>query len=776
MILKTLKSKILTIAISTLAILIVAFSCYADVFKVKTKQLMLQNYGLSMNTFVNNINSEISKMEDNSRDLALIGNLYYKTDRNPKLTEQAILRIFENYPDSLGGGIWFEPYIINKNQKRDCYYAYQNKNNKIVIDKNFASDTYDYHNQSWYIQISSQISKISNTAWSLPYYENQGSEAMMITVGTGIYDGDRLIGISTVDWEINSIIDNISQMKPIESGFKFFEKRKQIKDSFALLANVENDFIIASTDPYLDNKSLVGKSLLDIPWFNTELKNMTHIKYHGKNYVPYVKNVNSGMVLIICIPESEMFNDITHFVLNMFLVLLVLGIGLPLLLYWALNRYIMKPINKLTDIAHKISKGEDVQIKIEKPEEFAQLASTFDQMTKYIKSSAKEKERINSELAIAKTIQESSLPSVFPAFPERDEFDIFASMDTAKEVGGDFYDFYFIDDNKFMFLIADVSGKGVPAALFMMTVKTLINNMALVGYSAKELAKAINDKICANNKQGFFITMLAAIIDVKSGEISFINCGHNMPLIKRNNGDYEYLKLNSNIALGVFENADFEIYETKLNEGDILFTYTDGITEASNNKDEMFGEQRLLSYLNSTKKEDKLSTISETILNKVNDFRGTAPQSDDITMLIFKYKNDNTKSVKYYKTQAAKENYKPFYTWLYEVCKEWNLSDDLTNKINMCAEEIYANVSFYAYPEKAGDIEIIIEKQDNNILLKFIDSGFGYNPLDKPDPDITLPPEKRELGGLGIFMTKQMSKEIYYERKDNKNILTLILQ
>ena len=776
MILKTLKSKILTIAISTLAILIVAFSCYADVFKVKTKQLMLQNYGLSMNTFVNNINSEISKMEDNSRDLALIGNLYYKTDRNPKLTEQAILRIFENYPDSLGGGIWFEPYIINKNQKRDCYYAYRNKNNKIVIDKNFVSDTYDYHNQSWYIQISSQISKISNTAWSLPYYENQGSETMMITVGTGIYDGDRLIGISTVDWEINSIIDNISQMKPIESGFKFFEKRKQIKDSFALLANVENDFIIASTDPYLDNKSLVGKSLLDIPWFNTELKNKTHIKYHGKNYVPYVKNVNSGMVLIICIPESEMFTDITHFVLNMFLVLLVLGIGLPLLLYWALNRYIMKPINKLTDIAHKISKGEDVQIKIEKPEEFAQLASTFDQMTKYIKSSAKEKERINSELAIAKTIQESSLPSVFPAFPERDEFDIFASMDTAKEVGGDFYDFYFIDDNKFMFLIADVSGKGVPAALFMMTVKTLINNMALVGYSAKELAKAINDKICANNKQGFFITMLAAIIDVKSGEISFINCGHNMPLIKRNNGDYEYLKLNSNIALGVFENADFEIYETKLNEGDILFTYTDGITEASNNKDEMFGEQRLLSYLNSTKKEDKLSTISETILNKVNNFRGTAPQSDDITLLIFKYKNDNTKSVKYYKTQAAKENYKPFYTWLYEVCKEWNLSDDLTNKINMCAEEIYANVSFYAYPEKAGDIEIIIEKQDNNILLKFIDSGFGYNPLDKPDPDITLPPEKRELGGLGIFMTKQMSKEIYYERKDNKNILTLILQ
>ena len=776
MIFKTLKSKILTIAISTLAILIIAFSCYADVFKVKTKQLMLQNYSLSLNTFVYDINQQISKMEDNSRDLALIGKLYYKTDRSPMLTEQAISRIFENYPESLGGGIWFEPYATGKTKKRDCYYAFRTKENKIVIDKSFASDEYDYHNQTWYKQISAQVSKTSNTAWSLPYFENQGSETTMITVGTGIFDGDKLIGISTVDWEINSIIDNISQMKPIESGFKFFENRKKIKDSFALLANVENDYIIASTDPYIDNSKIIGKSLLDLPWFDPELKNLDHINYHGRKYVPYVKNVHSGMVLLICIPQDEMYTDINHFVFNMVLVLLLLGVGLPILLYWALHRYIMKPINKLTNIAKKISNGEDVQIKIEKPEEFAQLASTFDKMTSNIKTITSEREKINSELAIAKTIQESSLPSVFPAFPDRTEFDIFASMNTAKEVGGDFYDFYFIDENKFMFLIADVSGKGVPAALFMMTVKTLINNMALVGYSPKELARVANDKICANNQQGFFVTMLAAIIDLKSGDISFINCGHNMPLIKRQNGSYEYMKLASNIVLGIFDNTDFEIYETKLNEGDILFTYTDGITEASNTQNEMFGENRLETCLNSIDNTTKLSDISESVIKEVNNFCGATPQSDDITMLIFKYKNDNTQHIKTYKVQATTENYKSFYTWLEDVCSKWNLSNDITNKINMCAEEIFANVSFYAYPDGVGDIEITIQQNDNDVLLRFTDSGFGYNPLEKPDPDITLPPEDREPGGLGIFMTKQMSKEIYYERKDNKNILTLILE
>jgi sigma-B regulation protein RsbU (phosphoserine phosphatase) len=206
---------------------------------------------------------------------------------------------------------------------------------------------------------------------------------------------------------------------------------------------------------------------------------------------------------------------------------------IPALLYCSLNHYIVNPIGKLTEIAKKIGKGEDIQIKIEKPEEFAQLASTFDKMTKDIKSVTQERAKINSELSIAKSIQSSSLPNVFPPFPNRKEFDIFASMEAAKEVGGDFYDFFFIDDTKFMFLIADVSGKGVPAALFMMTVKTLINNMAQMDYSPKQLIEIINNKICQTNKQGFFVTVLIGITSITTGKTTLINCGHNLPLIKR---------------------------------------------------------------------------------------------------------------------------------------------------------------------------------------------------------------------------------------------------
>lgn len=769
---KTIKSKILFITIMFIAVMMATVLCYTAIARMKTKQLMLKNYAFSINSFVQEIDEKILRMEDNSRDLALIGKLFYRTDKSIGLTNQAITRIFENYPDSLGGGIWFEPYVVSPTQKRTCFYAYRNKKGELILDESFASEKYDYHNQSWYKEIKSQITKNNNTAWSLPYYENQGSETMMITAGTGIYDGNQLIGISTVDWALDSIFKDISEMKPLQNGFALFEQGKQLNDSFGLLANSKFNYIIVSTDPYLDNENLVGKPLNNIPWYKDNLRKITYINYHGRKYVPFVKWTKNGLILIICVSKLEMFKEVDIFAVEMLLSLLLIGILIPSLLYLGFKRYIINPIDKLTDIAHKISKGEDVEIKLEKPEEFAQLASTFDAMTHDIKSITKERAKINSELSIAKSIQASSLPNVFPPFPERTDFDIFASMTPAKEVGGDFYDFYFTDDKNFMFLIADVSGKGVPSALFMMTAKTLINNMSLVGYEPKQLIETINKKLCETNKQGFFVTMLAGIINLETGKLSLINCGHNPPLIKRKNGEYEYLRLNSNIVLGVIDDAEFEIYETQFNEGDIIFTYTDGITEALNDKEELFGESRLLTCLNNIKDEKDTKNILNSIKQDINEFTNSAPQSDDITMLIFKYQKGNN-SMKTFSQMALPENYKPFYTWLHEVCEEWKLDNNLKNKLDMISEEIFANITFYAYPKNNGMIYVSIDNSNNEITLKFEDEGIPYNPLEKPDPDITLPPEERPLGGLGIFMVKEMAKNISYERTNDKNILTI---
>ena len=778
MMFKTLKSKILAIAIVVLTVITAVFTVYAYVFEIKTKPLILDYYSRHIEVLKDEINDDIINIENNSKDLALIGSLFYKTDRNFDLTKEVVKKIFYNYPESLGGGIWFEPYVIDQSKKRVCFYAFRNTDGEVIIDDSFNSEKYDYLNQDWYKQIYSQIkNKKIPVAWSLPYYENQGSNTLMITAGSGIYDDNgNLIGISTVDWQISSIEEQIKNMSFVVkiNPQSSFSSGKYIKNHFALFANLADDYVIVSTDPYLDNKAIIARSLKNIPWYKASLIDDLFINYHGHMYVPYVKSFENGMILIFCVPRFEMFYSLANTLRIMITILLLLGILIPALLYLSLNRYVMKPINVLMDIANKIRNGEDVKIKIEKPEEFAQLASTYDRMTKDIKSITVERAKIYSELSIAKAIQSSSLPDKFPPFPDNDTFDIFASMEPAKEVGGDFYDFFFVDKTKFMFLVADVSGKGIPAALFMMTIKTLINNLSQVGYTPEQLIKIINKKICENNTQGFFVTMLAGIIDIETGETSIINCGHNLPLLRHIDGKYEYMQLESNIALGVFDDVDFEIYKMKMTPGDTIYVYTDGVTEASGINGEVYGETRLYDCLNNIV-ETETSKIVSSVKASILEYTDSEPQSDDITMLVFKY-NGEQDNIQTFKEVAIQENYKKFYTWLNNVCQKWDISPNLTNRIDMCAEEIFANIAFYAYPEKNGFVEAEIKKLSDCITFKFIDEGIKYNPLERPNPDIDLPPEQRPLGGLGIFMVKEIADDIHYYYENNKNILSLVFR
>ena len=401
---KTVKSKILITAIIMLAFLMSAFAGYTLVSRMKTKQLMVQNYVFSVDKFVQDINKRILRYEDNVKELARIGTLFYKTDRSIDLTNKIVVNIFENYPESLGGGIWFEPYAVDKSKKRVCFYAYRNKSNQVVLDESFSSDEYDYHNQGWYKQIFSKVTPENNIAWSEPYYENQGSYALMITIGSGIYVDGKLIGISTVDWEISTIVDAISKMKPLERTFSMYKNGREIKNSFALFGSEKPDYIIATNDPYLDNSKLTGHSLKEIPWYKDNLYGITYITYHNIKYIPFYKVLRNGMVLVICVPKTEVFKEIDYFYINMFVVLIIIGFIIPALLYLSMDKYIINPIGKLINIAKKVGNGEDVNIKIEKPEEFAQLAATYDKMTKDIKAITNERAKINSELSIAKSI------------------------------------------------------------------------------------------------------------------------------------------------------------------------------------------------------------------------------------------------------------------------------------------------------------------------------------------------------------------------------------
>ncbi len=243
---------------------------------------------------------------------------------------------------------------------------------------------------------------------------------------------------------------------------------------------------------------------------------------------------------------------------------------------------------------------------------------------------------VSAELNTATQIQNSMVPNIFPAFPERDEFDIYAAMYTAKEVGGDFYDFFLVDESHLAIVIADVSGKGVPAALFMMASKILLNDQTLVGGTPAEILAAVNDRICSNNKAEMFVTIWLGILDIRTGKIIASNAGHEYPVIRKDSGQYELLKDKHGFVVGGMEGVMYRNYEITLKKGDSLFLYTDGIPEANNADKEQFGTDRMVSALNidpAAAPEEILSNVK----NEVQQFVGDAEQFDDLTMLCLRY-------------------------------------------------------------------------------------------------------------------------------------------
>ncbi|MFC1811063.1 SpoIIE family protein phosphatase [Thermodesulfobacteriota bacterium] len=284
-----------------------------------------------------------------------------------------------------------------------------------------------------------------------------------------------------------------------------------------------------------------------------------------------------------------------------------------------------------------LEEHEAIDLFYEKPSLLFELVQiSIHRTIENLKATVAEKERIESDLRVAHDIQESMLPSIFPPFPDRKEFDIFASMEAAREVGGDFFDFFFIGENKLCFMIGDVSGKGVPAALFMAITKAILKTEALRGFSPEEILCNANDIIAPDNHTAMFVTILCAILNTKTGEMEFGNAGHNLPLIYKDGKDFEYHKLPPGFVLGPMEDVAFASGKMVLNQNDIVFFYTDGVTEAENPKKQLYSDQRLQECLSNLKGHNVTEMI-HGVREDVRGFAQSAPQSDDITMLALKY-------------------------------------------------------------------------------------------------------------------------------------------
>ena len=328
------------------------------------------------------------------------------------------------------------------------------------------------------------------------------------------------------------------------------------------------------------------------------------------------------------------------------MILLFVATGLTLLSGIVLGKKIVTPLNTITKRIAALS-GSNLEFKMEDAfrteDEIEVLAQAFANLSHKtamyldeVRSVTAEKERISTELHMANQIQESMLPSIFPAFPERREFDIYATMDPAREVGGDFYDFFLIDEDHLCMVIADVSGKGVPAALFMMISKIIIQSCAMLGRSAGEILTKTNEALCSNNRMEMFVTVWLGILEISTGRITAANAGHEYPVLKKD-GRFELFKDRHGLVSGGIDGINYKEYEFRMEPGDKIFVYTDGVAEAMNSEKELFGTDRMLDALNKEPQE-KPQQILKNVRDAVDTFVGNSEQFDDLTMLCFEYK------------------------------------------------------------------------------------------------------------------------------------------
>lgn len=331
----------------------------------------------------------------------------------------------------------------------------------------------------------------------------------------------------------------------------------------------------------------------------------------------------------------------------------VLAISILVITYVAYH-FTKKLVTPIQDMQHQvsvISQGNlDAEVAVTTDDEIGALAREFNHMASSLKAYidqiqkvTAERERIGAELNVATQIQASMLPNIFPPFPDRAEFDIYATMDPAKEVGGDFYDFFFVDNQHLAVVIADVSGKGVPAALFMVIAKTLIKDYAGMSGHVEDVFTLVNEKLCESNKEGLFVTAWMGVLDLSTGHMDYVNAGHNPPLIRHSGGSFEYLKQKPGLMLAGMEGIRYRKGELDFGAGDTLYLYTDGVTEAADNAEKLYGESRLKDILNTHQDampRDLLAAVKDDVIR----YMDGAPQADDITMLGLRMNTGTLKS------------------------------------------------------------------------------------------------------------------------------------
>ena len=689
-------------------------------------------------------------------------------------------RILQNNPNLNGCSIGFEPFYFP--QKGLYFSAYSLNSNGVIQTTQEGNDHYQYFSMDWY-----QLPKLlDRPCWTEPFVdfnpEGLTSNDMIISYCKPLKDMDgKYIGTIAVDLSLEWLSQTISAVKPYPN-------------SYTIMIGKGGTFFVHPDTKKLFYQTIFTQTMLEPDTTITGLGHAMQAGLQGyreltldgeENYVFFKPLGDTGWSVGLVCPAKDIFSGYYR-LFNTIIGIVIIGLLLMLMSFSSILSKQLEPLEELAWQAETIASGrfdEDIA-ESDRNDEIGQLSNSFRDMQQSLikqmdelKQINEQKGRIEGELKIARDIQMAMLPKIFPPYPDRKDIDLFGQLTPAKEVGGDLFDF-FIRDEKLFFCIGDVSGKGIPASLYMVVTKALFRTVSAHEASPEKIIHALNETMSHDNDSNMFVTFFVGVLDLPTGRMHYCNAGHDAPLLIGHTGA-GMLPVDSNLPIGVMDGWKFTKQETLVDPDTTIFLYTDGLNEAENIKHEQFEMTRVIEVAQTLQKKNEFNptTIVSQMTDAVRKFVGEADQSDDLTMLALQY-TKHQEDITYQRSLTLTNDLKRvprLNTFIDEVCEANGFDMATTMQINLAIEEAVVNVMNYAYPEGTkGDITIETKANNNEVFFIISDTGKPFDPTAKAEVDITLSAEDRAIGGLGIHLIRQIMDHINYERVDGHNILTLI--
>ena len=628
---KIIISIFLSIAIIFLVIFLFNYNFSKNIVE---KNLKTNAENLTKNSVsqIEKILYSIQKIPDNYSEI--IANTDFSKDVLANILKQGV----EINPEIYGAALAFEPFLFDPKEKYFMPYYYRHNG---TLELMYLGDArYDYFTMDWY-----QIPKeLGHPVWSEPYFDEGAGNTVMSTYSVPLYrtiDGKKqFIGILTADVSLDWLQEFVNSIKVNKTGYGFMISQNGtiVTHPTSELIMNETIFSIAEAQNSTQLRE-IGRNMIKGKSSFAELE-YRNLKTGQLSWIAYAPITVNGWSIGIVFPVDEFMADINSMSLRIFL-LAIGGLIIILIVIIGISRSITSPLRSLSQAAKKIAEGNfSVELPdIKTNDEMKELHDSFIYMQKELaeyvvnlKETTSARERIESELRIAREIQMGMIPHIFPPFPNLSQIDLFALLRPAKEVGGDLYDFFLLGEDKLCFAIGDVSGKGVPASLFMAVTRTLLRSVADKKGSPSVFVTSLNNSLSINNESSMFVTFFIGVLNLNSGELKFSNAGHNPPFVIRQNGAVEMFEITKSIPVGLFEDFAYTESTIHLQKGDKLFMYTDGVTEAENFDKDLYSTDRLLRVLENNSQatpEELIKLVDDDVALHVNKHS----QSDDLTMM-----------------------------------------------------------------------------------------------------------------------------------------------